>query len=202
MARTPKTPSVVSGKSIQDILNMDYNEFNKLSTSELRKVTGRLVSAGNKRLRSFEKANESSPAYREVARSGGKFSTKGKDLNALRSEFTRAKNFLQSNTGTLKGWNKTKKNTVKELKKQGVNISENDLNSLWSAYEDLKELSPEVANRALKYSTLSEIANRVKDGNLSPEEIAQKVNDQLSEIYEERTALENDVDGVSGFFEL
>lgn len=202
MARTPKTPSIVSGKSVKDILNMEYNEFNKLSMSDLRKVTGRLVSAGNKRLRSFEKANESSPAYREVARSGGSFSTKGKDLNALRSEFTRAKNFLQSNTGTIRGWTETKKNTIRELKKQGVNISENDFNNLWSAYEDLKELSPEVANRALKYSTLSEIANRVKDGNLSPEEIAQKVNSKLSEIYEERTALENDVDGVSGFFEL
>ena len=202
MARTYKNPSIVSGLSIQDILNMDNATFNKLSTSDMRKVVGRLVSAGNKRLRSFERAGESSPATRHVAKSGGSFSTKGKDLNALRSEYTRAKNFLQSKTGTRKGWKQVKKETISGLKKNGVQMNEKQFDKLWKSYEDLKELSPEVANRGLKYSVLKDVADMVIDDNKSAEEIATALHENLSQIYEQQVELENGVDGVSGFFEI
>lgn len=202
MARTYKQPSIVSGMSIQDILNMDNKTFNSLNTSDMRKVVGRLVSAGNKRLRSFERARESSPATRHVAKSGGAFSTKGKDLNALRSEYTRAKNFLQSKTGTRKGWKQVKKETIAGLKKKGVEMSEQQFNDVWKAYEDLKELSPEVANRGLKYSVLKDVADMVTDTNKSADEIATALHENLSSIYEEQAGLENGVDGVSGFFEI
>ena len=202
MARTYKNPSIVSGMSVQDILNMDNATFNKLSTSDMRKVVGRLVSAGNKRLRSFERAGEKSPATRHVAKSGGKFSTKGKDLNALRSEYTRAKNFLQSKTGTRKGWKQVKKETISELKKRGVQMTEKQFDKVWKAYEDLKELSPEVANRGLKYSVLKDVADMAIDDNKSADEIALALNENLSRIYEEQAGLNNGVDGVSGFFEI
>lgn len=202
MARTYKQPSIVSGLTVQDILNMDINTFNKLNTSDLRKVVGRLVSAGNKRLRSFERAGESSPATRHVEKSGGAFSTRGKDLNALRAEYTRAKNFLQSKTGTRKGWKQVKKETIQGLKKQGVEMTDSIFNDVWKAYEDLKELSPEVANRGLKYSVLKDVADIVTDGNKSVDEIAMALHKNLSSIYEERAGLENGVDGVSGFFEI
>lgn len=202
MARKYKKPSIVSGMSIQDILNMDINTFNKLNTSDLRKVVGRLVSAGNKRIRSFERAGESSPATRYVERSGGVFSTKGKDLNSLRAEYTRAKNFLQSKTGTRKGWTKTKRETIKSLRKQGVEMSEKQFDKVWKAYEDLKELSPEVANRGLKYSVLKDVADMATDESKSADEIAAALNENLSRIYEEQAGLEYDVDGVSGFFEI
>lgn len=202
MARTYKQPSLVSGMSVQDILNMDIDTFNKLNTSDLRKVVGRLVSAGNKRLRSFEKAGESSPATRHVEKSGGAFTTKGKDLNALRAEYTRAKNFMQSKTGTRKGWKQVKKEIIQGLKKQGVEMNDNQFNDVWRAYEDLKEISPEVANRGLKYSVLKEVADMVTDTNKSADEIATSIHDNLSKIYEEQTELDNNVDGVSGFFEI
>lgn len=202
MARTYKQPSIVSGMSIQDILNMDNRTFNSLNTSDMRKVVGRLVSAGNKRLRSFERAGESSPATRHVAKSGGAFSTKGKDLNALRSEYTRAKNFLQSKTGTRKGWKQVKKETIAGLKKKGVEMSEQQFNDVWKAYEDLKELSPEVANRGLKYSVLKDVADMVTDTDKSADEIATALHENLSTIYEEQAGLEHGVDGVSGFFEI
>lgn len=202
MARIYKQPSIVSGMSVQDILNMDINTFNKLNTSDLRKVVGRLVSAGNKRLRSFERAGESSPATWHVAKSGGAFSTKGKDLNALRAEYTRAKNFLQAKTGTRKGWKQVKKETIAGLKKQGVEMTESQFNDVWKAYEDLKELSPEVANRGLKYSVLKDVADMVTETDKNADEIAVAVNGKLAEIYEEQAGLEHGVDGVSGFFEI
>lgn len=202
MARAYKQPSIVSGVSVQDILNMDADTFNKLGVSDMRKVVGRLVSAGNKRLRSFERAGESSPAVRHVAKSGGAFSTKGKDLNALRSEYTRAKNFLQSRTGTRAGWEKVKKDTTKALKKQGVDVSPEQFEDLWKSYEDLKELDPEVATKKLKYTVLTDISNMLDDSRTDPEEIAVELHSKLDLIYEQRAELENDVGGVSGFFEL
>lgn len=202
MARKYKQPSIVSGMSVQYILNMDINTFNKLNTSDLRKVVGRLVSAGNKRLRSFERAGESSPATRHVSKSGGMFSTKGKDLNALRAEYARAKNFLQSKTGTRKGWKQVKKETIAGLKKHGVEMTDSQFNDFWKSYEDLKELSPEVANRGLKYSVLKDVADMVTDTDKSADEIATALHENLSKIYEEQAGLNNGIDGVSGFFEI
>ena len=202
MARTYKQPSIVSGMSVNDILNMDIDTFNKLGLSDMRKVVGRLVSAGNKRLRSFERAGESSPATRHVAKSGGAFSTKGKDLNALRAEYTRARNFLTSRTGTRAGWEKVKKDTTKALKKQGVDVYPEQFEDLWKSYEDLKELDPEVATKKLKYTVLTDISNMLDDKATSPEEIAVELHSKLDLIYEQRAELENDVDGVSRFFEL
>lgn len=202
MARIYKKPSLVSGMSVQDILNMDIETFNKLNTSDLRKVVGRLVSAGNKRLRSFERAGESSPATRHVEKSGGAFSTKGKDLNALRAEYTRAKNFMQSKTGTRKGWKQVKKETIQGLRKYGVEMSESQFENVWTAYEDLKEISPEVANRGLKYSVLKDVADMVTNTDKSADEIATALHENLTEIYEEQAGLNNGVDGVSGFFEI
>lgn len=202
MVRKYKQPSIVSGMSVQDILNMDINTFNKLNTSDMRKVVGRLVSAGNKRLRSFERAGESSPATRHVEKSGGVFSTKGKDLNALRAEYTRAKNFLQAKTGTRRGWKQVKNETISGLKKQGVEMTESQFNDVWTAYEDLKELSPEVANRGLKYAVLKDVADMVTGADKSADEIATALHENLSQIYEYRAGLNNEVDGVSGFFEI
>jgi len=188
--------------TVQDILNMDNATFNKLNASEMRKVVSRLVSAGNKRLRSFERAGESSPASRHVAKSGGAFSTRGKDLNALRAEYMRAKNFMQAKTGTRKGWKQVKKETIAGLKKQGVEMTESQFDDVWTTYEELKELSPEVANRGLKYSVLKDVANMVTGTDKSADEIAMALHKNLSQIYEEQTGLNSDVDGVSGFFEI
>lgn len=202
MARIYKQPSIVSGMSVKNILNIGIDTFNKLKTSAMRLVVGRLVSAGNKRLRSFERAGESSPATRHVYNSGGVFSTKGKDLNELRAEYVRAKNFLESKTGTLKGWRQVKKETIQGLKKQGVEMTEIQFNDVWKAYEELKELSPEVANRGLKYSVLKEVADMAADKDKSADEIAMAIHNNLSQIYEEQAGLNNGIDGVSGFFEI
>lgn len=196
-----KQPSIVSGKSVQDIINMDSTEFNNLNASDLRKVVGRLVSAGNKRLRRFEKAGESSPATRKIESSGGKFSTKGKNLNELRKEFARAKDFLESKTSTRTGWKKVKKEIIEGMKKQGVNMSDIQFDRVWQAYENLKELSPDVANRNLKYIVLKDIADATTDSKLSADEIAQKIYDNLAKAYEEKTAADNG-ESVSDFFDI
>lgn len=201
MAKIYKKPSIVSGKSISDILNMDIKTFNSLGKSDLQKVVGRLVSAGNKRIRTFEKHKESSPAIRYIMNNGGKFSTRGKDLNALRSEFFRAKSFLESKTSTRKKWNDTKQKVIDAMNKQGVNMTRGNFEDIWKAYEELKELSPEVATRGLKYTVLKDIADMVEERDLSAEDIVFSIRNRLDKIYEEKE-LEDYDDGISEFFEF
>ena len=210
MARQYKQPSIVSGKSIQDIINMDIDAFNKLGEKDLRKIVGRLVSAGNKRLRSFKKAGESSPATRYIMKkSGGVFSTLIKDddgttrkrtLAELRTEFTRAKNFLNAKTGTRAGWAKVKRETIASLEKKGVTITKQQFDDFWEAYEDLKELDKSVALKGLKYDTLKEIANSIDDATKSPDEIAVGMKEEINKIYENQAGLDDGFNGVSAFF--
>lgn len=114
MAKSPKKKArsvwSAEGKSVEDLIKMgsDYNRYKRLTESTLRKVVNRLASAGNKRLRRMEAAGESSPAYREVQQSGGKFSTKGKTLEGLQREFLRVKQFFEDKTSSLQFWKKTK----------------------------------------------------------------------------------------------
>ena len=95
-----------------------------------------------------------------------------------------------------------KNETIAGLKKHGVKMTEQQFGEVWRAYENLKELSPEVANRGLKYGILKDIADIVTDTNKSADEIATALNKDLSRIYEQQAGLENGVDGVSGFFEI
>ena len=194
----------VKGKSVSDILNMDYDTFIRMSAKDMRQAVSRLVSAGNKRLRSFERTGETaSPAYKKAMSSGGAFSTKGKDLNALRAEYKRARQFFGSTTSTVKGWQKTKKEIVKGLKKKGVNISVDTFDNFFRAYADLREISPDASLASLKYDVFKEISEQVKDPSKSPDEIAVEIVDKVASIYEEQQEIELERmgGGVSDFFE-
>ena len=85
---------------------MDWDRLNKLSESEMKQITSRLVSASNKRIRRLEQATMGtvSPAYSRIKNRGKMFSVRGKDVNQVRNEFKSAKQFLQMKTSTIKGW--------------------------------------------------------------------------------------------------
>lgn len=206
MAREYKQPSIVSGLKIQDILDMDVQTFNKLNLKELRAITGRLVSAGNKRISSFEKAGERSPAVGRLTDKEGTvvpFSTKGKNLNQLRAEFSRAKSFLQDKTSTIRGWKKVKSATIAKLAAGGINITSGTFDKFWKAYEKLKSLNPSVEWRKLKYSTLKDINDYMMENEeADPEEIAAQVEDRIASIYEKIEEEETKDNGVSDFFDI
>lgn len=179
MGRTYKNKSIVSGKSINDIMRMNVS---KLNQKELRLVVGRLVSAGNKRLRTFEKSGMESPSYSYVMKKG-RFSTRGKNVNELRSEFSRARDFISSETGSVQKWKKVKKKVVKSLKENNVNVKESNLEDIFKAYEKLKELDPNVTNKTLKYRVLSELSTQ--DFNKkSTDDIITELSNRISDIYE------------------
>lgn len=105
----------VKGLSIQDIIDMDWRDINRLNEKELRELSMRLNSAANKRLRRLEKSGQSewSSAYAHVKKSGGDFTVKGKDTKvAVKNEIQRASDFLQAKTSTAAGTKKYKKSIL------------------------------------------------------------------------------------------
>ena len=88
---------------VKEILNLSDVQINKMSRRELAQVTSILSSAANKRIARIEKAGVTSPAVSNIKKHDGKFSVKGKNTNQLRSEFARARNFMQNATSSVKG---------------------------------------------------------------------------------------------------
>ena len=200
MARVYKQPSIVSGLKIKDILNMDVSDFNKLGKKDLQKVTGRLVSAANKRYRRATAAGVTSPAFSYVEKTGV-FSTKGKNINQLRAEFVRAKNFLEAETSTIKAAKQFMKESIEALKKEGVTLTEDNFKDVMKLYESLRKEDKTIMERRLKYSVLQELESYVTESNLPYEDILTVMKNKLDKIYvEEQKLLENN--GVSGFFEM
>ena len=198
-----KQPSLVSGLSIDDILNMDIVDFNRLSEKDLKLVVGRMVSAVNKRLRRFEKKGISTPATRALMKSGGVLSVKGKNANQLRKEYARARNFLNMETSTQKGYKKVQEKITDTLKQRGVDIEPDELDELFEVWNDLIEIDPSVTLSKDKYTLMQDIANMPDNIDISQK--LEKAKERYTEIYEqqqEEFGKEVTLYGVSGFFEI
>ena len=198
-----KQPSIVSGKSITDILNMDIKDFNKLGLSDLRKVVGRLVSAVNKRIRRFMKSGISTPATRSLEKSGGMLSTKGKDLNQLRTEYARARDFLNMETSSRKGYEDVQKKTAQTLRDRGVDVTTDELDDIFEVYGRLKEIDPSVGVILSSSQVIGEISKL--DNTQDVQTRIMQAKERYNELYEEnQEQFGRDVTlyGVSGFFEI
>lgn len=198
-----KQPSLVSGLSIDDILNMDIVDFNRLSEKDLKLVVGRMVSAVNKRLRRFEKKGISTPATRALMKSGGFLSVKGKNANQLRKEYARARNFLNMETSTQKGYKKVQEKITDTLKQRGVEVEPDELDELFEVWNDLIEIDPSVSLSKDKYTLMQDIANM--PDNIDVSQKLEKAKERYTEIYEqqqEEFGKEVTLYGVSGFFEI
>lgn len=201
--KTYKQPSIVSGKSISDILNMDIRDFNKLGLSDLRKVVGRLVSAVNKRVRRFIKSGISTPATRSLEKSGGLLSTKDKDLNQLRTEFARGRNFLEMETSSRKGYEEVQKKTIQTLQERGVDLTTDELDDVLEVYGRLKDIDPSVSVTLDSSQMIGEIAKL--DNTQDVQTRIMQAKERYNELYEENQqqfGKEVTLYGVSGFFEL
>ena len=188
------------------LLEMDIADFNRLTKSELKQAVRTLSYSANRRLREFANAGEESPATRYAEESGGFFTGRGKDtVNELRTEFMRAKGYLTAKTSTLEGWTETRSQTVESLQESGVqnieDLTDEQYDLMWKAYERLKENNPEIASKQFKYSVLNEIASMATDRRRTPASIARAMASRLDELYEREESL-NGGTGVSRFIKL
>ena len=153
MTKSKKTIDV-SGMSISDIMGMDIREFNRLKESDLRAVTSRLVSAGNKRVRRLQSKHISSPALAKLG-TDVRFSTKlpkgtpkEQRVNLLRQEFSRVRNFIASKTSTISGHKKFIRESYQRLSQDtGQSISDLkriDLGKVYEMLHKLQESNPSI----------------------------------------------------------
>lgn len=206
----------IRGKTVEQIVNMPLKELEKLTESQLRTVVGRLVSAGNKRMRRMEnfamKGDKSSGAQYLFIQNGQmgtyqqlKFSTVGKDKDALLQEFKRASSFMKSEKTSLKGIKGIRKKSLEGLRQMGIdikNLSQTNYDRFWRAYDRLKELNPTIDEKKFKYAIIdkmSQIVSGMKEIDI--EELINSMEQQLTEIYEEQEKLKQG-DGTSGFFDV
>ena len=106
-----KVVFTVENQKIGEINNYQTKNANELDRAEIRKLTAK----ANKRIERLEKNGlESSPAYQKWLADGEvRFSVKGKDHNQLQKEVARLKRFLNSETSTVRGVNRTLKEMAK-----------------------------------------------------------------------------------------
>lgn len=172
----------VKGLSIQDIIDLNIDEVMSMSKSELKKVTSRLVSASNKRLRRLKgdksKMGKYSPVYRKQ-----QFSVKGKNLNEVRKEFASMKRFLTSKTSTLRGWKLYRREVEIRL---GGKLPKNMESKYWRVYRKFSEVNygglkavDRGSERMQRYLREQYIDKRVHDEG----ELLKQAEQELERIY-------------------
>ena len=186
-------------RTIKELLDLDIVDVDKMTEKELRKVVGRLRDAGNKKLKRLQKTGLSTPALRQVEKSGGKFSTEGKKLNALRAEYQRIKAFYEAKTSTATGYKKAQAETMRQFKAKGIDVTQEKLDKMYEVYEKIRKDSPKHMRTAqMKYKILS--ITSVMDDEFDVDEAAIDIYNNLEEIYEEIKRENADFDSISEFF--
>ena len=206
-----KRTDFVKGMSIDQILKMPLNELKDLTESELKVLVGRGVSAGNKRIRRYQAQKGVVPGTDGSKYSDVAFSTVGKDRQELLEEFKRIKNFMASKTSSLSGQQELKREAVKYFDavnpETGQRIHDIDLKNVnydrfWEAYEKLKELNPEIADKNFKYEVLEKLYNRTKGKKwFNVDKAVLAINAQITKIYEKNEKIKAGF-GTSGFYEI
>lgn len=118
----------VSGKSFTDIMNISIKELESMSRSDVAKVTSRLVSVANKRIR-------------RMTKSGYKISKDYFSINALEKEdiiqeFKDVKNFLNDKRYSVKGQKEIIKKINQKLEEKGYAKIKNS-SQFWDIYDRL-----------------------------------------------------------------
>lgn len=187
------------GKTTRQLLDIDEEVFNSLKRKDLAPIVTVLASTANKRIKEMKKRRKKGPAMRRLKKSGVEhFSVKGKTLNEVRREFARVKAFLKDETSTVTGYKSFIKSAVTKLRRNGIEITEENYERFTDLFDDLKDADASVSGRSLRYSALKELAEMVETTDYDNEEVLNKMLERVVELYEsqqERTE-------ISEFFAL
>lgn len=203
----------VKGLKITDIMNIDLDSFNRLNESELRAVTSRLVSAGNKRIRRLQSKNINAPALQGLGKEKT-FSTKlssevskQQRINKLRSEFARARTFLSSETSTIGGYKKFVRKTKQRIANE-LNMSVKDVDkklNVGKMFDLLHKAQERGIVSSYRGSKGSEQARNIiaeiliDKPDASEEDIMDWLQEQSDELYEDQEELEEFEDDTEEF---
>ena len=144
----------------EEIINLDIEDIQKLSTKQLQRLTTQIVSTANKRVKALQSAGlEDSLILTQMKDFSGRFSSKieGKNkLNRLRNTFSNVRNFLLAETSTVRGYKKYNRETAERIAgnknirdpeaRDFVKRYESDIElrrDFWRIYNRLKETYPD-----------------------------------------------------------
>lgn len=144
----------------EQIINLDIEDIQKLSTKQLQRLTTQIVSTANKRVKALQSAGlEDALILTQMKDFSGRFSSKieGKNkLNRLRNTFSNVRNFLLAETSTVRGYKKYNRETAERIAgnknmrdpeaRDFVKRYENDIElrrDFWRIYNRLKETYPD-----------------------------------------------------------
>lgn len=182
----------VTGLSTEKILSIKPEQIKGLNEGDLRRLTSRLVSSANKRIRRLEKAGVESPALREIRESGGALSVKGKNYNQLQKELSRARKFFRSKTSTVAGARKYS-NKFREFTK---GLNEEEQKDFFDVLSKLRQ-----TDRATYESHYKEFIEKnrelTKNSRLTSEEVYDALREKLDSYYESE---QEAIDDISTFF--
>lgn len=183
---------------LKELLTISGADYKALKGKDLREAVSSLRSTARKRAERLDAKGYNTQALTMLERSGGLPTIKGMSDKELKREFMRYRSFLTNQTSTISGFKEFRSDVINGLASQGVHINEEDFAKFWETYEKLKEMSPEVENRRLKYKSMRELANLVQEGTLDFEGLILQMQEEIEALYE---AEEVEDDGVSSFFE-
>lgn len=182
-----------------------------------RQEASRLASMANKRLKRLEKNDlQDSPAYQKWLESGGeKFGIRGKDYNAVQKEMARMRQFINSQTSTVKGIN----NVLKEMA-DNTGIRYKNLKELRQSSKQFFELSSKIEQylrtvddmaSSIGYQKVWEQINQyvqtnkieLGEANNNIEELTQRIVEAM-DVYNEKERINTNENGyeVDGWFQL
>lgn len=190
--------------TVQEILNFDIADISKMTKKDLAHTVSILSSASNKRIKRFNTKGLETPATKGAKRSGGNFSVKGKNVNELRSEFVRAKTFLNAKTSTSKGYKKV----IKEFEERvGGKMSISQTKTFWEAYNKLVETNPHQLQEYGSDKVQRMLRDEMVDNNITdPDDLVKygmsKLDSMYESIEEEYNRKVEGYEGSSDFFKL
>lgn len=168
-------------------------KINKLRNDKRRKYAieiSKLASKANKRLKRLELQNlTSSPAYQKFLQLGvNKFSVKNKDYNQLQSEKMKLLNFLNSQTSTIRGLNKSLRTLSSStgLKNQSVLQLHTKAKTFFAIAQKIEEYLDNVEGSALTigYEKIWEVvAKYVNDSQDSMSDFDVDITKMIDEIH-------------------
>ena len=201
--------------SVKSMVNIDIEKFNKLKADELRSMVKKMSIISERRIKTLERNELYTPSYYsfmngnvDLTAKNGKFeftetkktsrSIETMTLQELRSEYRRQKNFLKSQTSTVKGYKEYRRDVIAKMKEEGVKVTQKQYSEFFKAYERLRELDSSIAERGYRYSVFKTLSSYIIDKKYDIDEAVIKIYEDLQNIYEKQA----EIDASDEFLEV
>ena len=182
--------------TLQDILDLTPADVDKMTTAELKPIVQQMAHNVRARQQSFREAEARgetvySPANIGLEKSGGPIKTRGLNLDKLRSEFKRARQYLQeAKTGTVRG---ARKYEAEMLDSLGFNSAtpKEVIKDAWDNFHKMQEDFPSLIREKMgaeKYARLMRNVGTITEtGDTKAGSVEQRIADAARAAYEELT---------------